>query len=119
VEDVYVVFMVGLPLLGFIYYLEYKKRMYLLEKYGLTPEPAGHVLERRLTRGIFLLLAGGSMVFSPNIAAFMGMEASLTFEMLVIGAVIICAGLAMILGCIAVVARKNLFLNSTDPLKTK
>ncbi|MBN1236441.1 MAG: hypothetical protein JW999_10425 [Methanotrichaceae archaeon] len=94
---VYVALVMGLPLLGFIYYLEHKKRMYLLERYGLREEPNEIVGEKKLIKGLFLSLSGLSLTFVPNIASIMNIEATLTLEMLLIGAIVTCAGLAILI----------------------
>ncbi|UEC41868.1 MAG: conserved membrane protein of unknown function [Methanothrix sp.] len=91
----------GIPFLALVYYLEHKKKMYLLEK-GVTDrakdESLDLRLERRLSSGLFLSLAGASLIFSPNIAGFVGLETALTFELLVMGIVVFSSGLAMLLG---------------------
>ena len=94
----YILLIFGLPLIGFIYYLEHKRRMYLLERYGLKEEPNGTIGEKRLIKGLFLSLSGLSLTFIPNIADIVDVEASVTLEMLLIGAIVTCAGLAMIVG---------------------
>jgi len=88
----------GIPFLAFIYYLEYQKKMHLLKNDIVKDEPLDVRLERRLISGIFLSLAGVSLIISPSIARFAGLEASLTFEMLVMGVVVLSSGLAMLLG---------------------
>lgn len=95
----YILLIEGLPLLGFIYYLEYKRRMYLLSKDGQKTEPASSVLEKRLVRGIFLSLSGSALIYAPNVAGILGLNSSLTYEMFLIGVVVICAGLAILLSC--------------------
>jgi len=91
----------GIPFLAFVYYLEHKKRMYLLERGGAdrTKEESLDLrLERRLSSGLFLSLAGASLIFSPNLAGFAGIETALNFELLVMGIVVLSSGLAMLLG---------------------
>ena len=88
----------GLPVLTFVYYLEYKKRMYLIERNVVQEEPRDSRLERRLLSGLFLTFAGSSIVLSPNIARSVGINAVLTLELLLIGIIVISAGLAMLLG---------------------
>ena len=89
----------GLPLIGFIYYLEYKRRMYLLEKVGPKSEPACSPREKKLVKGLFLLLTGSALILMPGMARLLGLGIELTFEMLLIGAIIICAGLAIMASC--------------------
>lgn len=91
----------GIPFLAFVYYLDHKKKMYLLEKGGTerAKEESLEVrLERRLSSGLFLSLAGATLIFSPNLAGFAGLETALTFELLLMGIVVLCSGLAMLLG---------------------
>ena len=91
----------GIPFLAFVYYLDHKKKMYLLEKGGTerAKEESLEVrLERRLSSGLFLSLAGASLIFSPNLAGFAGLETAHTFELLLMGIVVLCSGLAMLLG---------------------
>lgn len=91
----------GIPFLAFVYYLEHKKKMYLLERGG-TERPKEESLdlrlERRLSSGLFLSLAGASLILSPNLAGFAGIETILNFELLVMGIVVLSSGLAMLLG---------------------
>jgi len=91
----------GIPFLAFVYYLEHKKKMYLLERGGAdrTKEESLDLrLERRLSSGLFLSLAGASLILSPNLAGFAGIETALSFELLVMGIVVLSSGLAMLLG---------------------
>lgn len=93
--------MEGIPFLAFVYYLEHKKRMYLLERGGAEQareESLDLRLERRLSSGLFLSLTGFSLILSPSLAGFAGIETSLTFELLVMGIVVLCSGLAMLIG---------------------
>ena len=93
--------MEGIPFLAFVYYLDHKKKMYLLERGGgdqAREETLDVRLERRLSSGLFLSLTGASLLISPNMARFAGIETSLTFELLVMGIVVLCSGLAMLLG---------------------
>jgi len=93
--------MEGIPFLAFVYYLEHKKRMYLLERGGAEQareESLDLRLERRLSSGLFLSLTGVSLILSPSLAGFAGIETSLTFELLVMGIVVLCSGLAMLIG---------------------
>jgi hypothetical protein len=87
----------GLPLLGFVYYLEYKRRIYLLEKEGPGKEPRTSPLERKMVKGLFLVISGFFLIFAPAIASIIGMEAEISYEILLIGALIISAGLAIII----------------------
>jgi len=89
----------GLPLIGFIYYLEYKRRMYLLEMVGPKSEPACSPREKKLVKGLFLLLTGSALIIMPGVAGLLGLGIELSFEMLLIGAIIICAGLAIMASC--------------------
>ena len=91
----------GIPFLAFVYYLDHKKKMYLLERGGAEQakeEPLDLRLERRLSSGLFLSLTGASLIVSPSLARFAGLDTSLTFELLVMGIVVLCSGLAMLLG---------------------
>jgi len=90
--------MEGIPFLAFVYYLEYKKKPRLLDLDVPKDDSLDVRLERRLTSGLFLSLAGASIVTSPAIARIAGMEVGLTFELLIMGIVILSAGLAMLLG---------------------
>ena len=93
--------MEGIPFLAFVYYLDHKKKMYLLERGGAEQakeEPLDLRLERRLSSGLFLSLTGASLIVSPSLARFAGLDTSLTFELLVMGIVVLCSGLAMLLG---------------------
>ena len=93
--------MEGIPFLAFVYYLDHKKKMYLLEKGGgdqAREETLDVRLERRLSSGLFLSMTGASLLVSPNMAKFAGIETGLTFELLVMGIVVLCSGLAMLLG---------------------
>jgi hypothetical protein len=101
----------GLPLIGFIYYLEYKRRMYLLEKVGPKSEPACSPREKKLVKGLFFLLAGSALIIMPGIAGLLGLGIELSFEMLLIGVIIICAGLAII---VSTGAAKILGLSEKD-----
>ncbi len=88
----------GLALSAFVYYLDHKRRMYLLEKGVSKEEPPAARLERRLLSGLFLLLTGIALMVSPNVARAAGLDVSLTFGLLVMGVLAFCTGLAMILG---------------------
>jgi len=89
----------GLPLLGFIYYLEYKRRMYLLERDGAKVETASSPKEKKVVKGLFLLLAGSALIITPGIAGSLDMGTDLSYEVLLIGVIIICAGLAIMMSC--------------------
>ncbi|MGB3944682.1 MAG: hypothetical protein WBK88_07820 [Methanothrix sp.] len=55
----------GMALAAFVYYLDPKRRMALLEK-GIVEEDSPDLrLERRLLTGLFLLLAGAALIRSP------------------------------------------------------
>ena len=88
----------GLALSAFVYYLDHKRQMCLLEKGVIKEEPPEVRLERRLLSGLFLLLAGIALMISPYLARIAGLEVSPTFGLLVMGILAFCAGLAMILG---------------------
>jgi VIT1/CCC1 family predicted Fe2+/Mn2+ transporter len=88
----------GVPFLAFVYYLLHKKQMYLLEK-GIEEKDNKKIRsERRIINGLFLILAGASMILAPNFAAAAGIEAHLSFELLLASLVVLCAGTAMIIG---------------------
>lgn len=93
--------MEGIPFLAFVYYLDHKKKMYLLER-GVVDrggeESLDERLERRLSCGLFLSLTGAAIIIAPNLARHAGIEAFLTFELLLLGIVVLCSGLAMLLG---------------------
>jgi len=93
--------MEGIPFLAFVYYLDHKKKMYLLER-GVVDrggeESLDERLERRLSSGLFLSLTGAAIIIAPNLARHAGIEAFLTFELLLLGIVVLCSGLAMLLG---------------------
>jgi cyanate permease len=95
----------GIPFLALVYYLGHKRRMYLLEK-GIT-EPDRSFLrdERRLFNGIFLILAGASMILAPGIARAFGMDVQLSFELLLAGLVVLCSGGSLILGSLILKCR--------------
>ena len=88
----------GLALSAFVYYLDHKRQMCLLEKGVIKEEPPEVRLERRLLSGLFLLLTGIALMISPCLARIAGLEVSPTFGLLVMGILAFCAGLAMILG---------------------
>jgi len=54
--------------------------------------------ERRIINGLFLVLAGASMILAPSFAALAGIEAHLSFELLLASLVVLCAGTAMLIG---------------------
>jgi hypothetical protein len=88
----------GVPVLAFVYYLLHKKQMYLLEK-GVEEKDDRKVRsERRVINGVFLILAGVSMILAPKFAVLVGIEAQLTFELLLASLVVLCAGVAMLVG---------------------
>ena len=88
----------GMALAAFVYYLDHKRRMVLLEK-GIVEEDSPDLrLERRLLTGLFLLLAGAALIISPSLGSAAGLEVDLTFDLLVLGIVAFSGGLAMILG---------------------
>jgi hypothetical protein len=88
----------GVPVLAFVYYLLHKKQMYQLEK-GIEEKDDKQIRsERRIINGLFLTLAGFSMILAPRFAALVGIEAHLSFELLLASLVVLCAGMAMIIG---------------------
>ncbi|HPJ30818.1 MAG TPA: hypothetical protein PLZ42_05450 [Methanothrix sp.] len=113
--------MEGIPFLAFVYYLDHKKKMYLLERGGgdqAREEPLEVRLERRLSSGLFLSLTGFSLLASPNLARFAGIETDLTFQLLVMGIVVLCSGLAMILGY-GIMRGRKLYSTSEGALEFK
>ena len=87
----------GVPVLAFVYYLLHKKQMYLLEKGVEEKDDKKIRSERRVINGVFLILAGVSMILAPKFASLVGIEAQLTFELLLASLVVLCAGMAMII----------------------
>lgn len=113
--------MEGIPFLAFVYYLNHKKKMYLLERgeaERAKEETLDVRLERRLSSGLFLSMTGASLIVSPNLARFAGLETALTFELLVMGIVVLCSGLAMLLGY-GIMKGKKLYSTSDDILEFK
>ena len=88
----------GLALSAFVYYLDHKRRICLLEKGIAEGESRDERLERRLLSGLFLLLAGIALMISPKVASFAGLEVNPAFGLLVMGILAFCGGLAMIVG---------------------
>jgi hypothetical protein len=88
----------GFALSAFVYYLDHKRQMCLLEKGIIKEESPEDRLERRLMSGLFLLLTGIALMISPYLARIAGLEVSPTSGLLVMGILAFCAGLAMILG---------------------
>ncbi len=88
----------GIPLLAFIYYLEHKRRMYILER-GISSEVSAEGgVERRVCNGLFLVLIGLFVLSLPAIADLFGIGVSPTLELILSGFVILSAGLSLILG---------------------
>ena len=113
--------MEGIPFLAFVYYLDHKKKMYLLERGGGDQgreEPLEVRLERRLSSGLCLSLTGFSLLASPNLARFAGIETGLTFQLLVMGIVVLCSGLAMLLGY-GIMRGRKLYSTSEGALEFK
>jgi hypothetical protein len=113
--------MEGIPFLAFVYYLDHKKKMYLLERGGAErtkEETLDARLERRLSSGLFLSLTGASLIVSPSLARFAGLQTALTFEFLVMGIVVLCSGLAMLLGY-GIMKGKKLYSASEGILEFK
>ena len=98
----------GVPFLAFVYYLLHKKQMYLLEKGIVEKDDKKIRSERRIINGLFLVLAGASMILAPNFAALAGIEAHLSFELLLASSVVLCAGTAMLVGGALIKYRANL-----------
>lgn len=101
--------MEGIPFLAFVYYLDHKKKMYMLERGEAErgrEESIDLRLERRLSSGLFLSLAGVSLLVSPSLARFSGIETDLNFELLLMGIVVFSSGLAMLLGYSIMKGRK-------------
>ena len=88
----------GVPFLALVYYLLHKKQMFMLEKGIVVKSDRCMRSERRMINGLFLTLAGGSMVLAPKIALSVGIEANLSFELLLASMIVLCAGLAMLIG---------------------
>lgn len=88
----------GMALAAFVYYLDHKRRMALLEKGVVEEDSADLGLERRLLSGLFLLLVGSALIISPSLGRAAGLEVDLTFDLLLLGFVAFSGGLAMILG---------------------
>ena len=113
--------MEGIPFLAFVYYLDHKKKMYMLERGSAeraNEESIDLRLERRLSSGLFLSLTGISLLVSPNLARFAGIETALNFELLVMGIVVLCSGLAMLLGY-GIMKGKKLYPTSDNILEFK
>jgi hypothetical protein len=88
----------GVPVLAFVYYLLHKKQMYQLEKGIAEKDDKKIKSERRIINGLFLILAGAVMIIAPGFASLVGVEASLSFELILASLVVICAGMAMLIG---------------------
>ena len=97
----------GVPVLAFVYYLLHKKQMYLLEKGIVERDDPRIRSERRIINGLFLVLAGATMILAPNFAALAGIEAHLSFELLLASLVVFCAGTAMLIGGALIKYRAN------------
>jgi hypothetical protein len=113
--------MEGIPFLAFVYYLDHKKKMYMLERGSAERAKEESIdlrLERRLSSGLFLSLTGISLLVSPNLAKFAGIETALNFELLVMGIVVLCSGLAMLLGY-GIMKGKKLYPTSDNILEFK
>jgi len=113
--------MEGIPFLAFVYYLDHKKKMYMLERGSAeraNEESIDLRLERRLSSGLFLSLTGISLLVSPNLARFAGIKTALNFELLVMGIVVLCSGLAMLLGY-GIMKGKKLYSTTDNILEFK
>ncbi len=98
----------GVPFLALVYYLLHKKQMFMLEKGIEAKDDKRGRAERRIINGLFLILAGTSMILAPHIAAVVSIEAHLSFELLLASLVVFCAGTAMIIGGELIKYRSNL-----------
>jgi len=88
----------GVPFLALVYYLIHKKQMFMLER-GIEKKENRYVrAERRIINGLFLTLAGFSMILAPQLASIAGIEAQLSFDLLLVSMILLCAGLAMLIG---------------------
>jgi hypothetical protein len=92
------IIMEGILFLALVYYLDHKKRMYMLEKGITQPDRSMLRAERRMLNGLFLTMAGSCMILAPEIANRLGIEAQLTFELLVASTIVLCAGISLIIG---------------------
>jgi len=88
----------GVPVLAFVYYLLHKKQMYLLENGKEEKDDRKLRSERRIINGVFLMLAGAAMIIAPGAATMAGIEAQLSFELILASLVVFCAGTAMLIG---------------------
>lgn len=88
----------GIPLLGLVYYLWHKRKMYLLEKGVPEKDDFQARSERRIINGVFLTMTGIFMIFTPKIAEAAGIESQLTFELLLASLIVFCAGIALLIG---------------------
>ncbi|ABK14816.1 MAG: hypothetical protein H5T42_07795 [Methanothrix sp.] len=93
----------GIPLLALVYYLEHRRRMYLLEKGCMIVESPERRAERRLCNGLFLLLTGAFVLSVPALAKIFGIEVRATLEQVLAGFLIASAGLALIIGTILII----------------
>jgi nitrate reductase gamma subunit len=89
--------------------------MYLLEKGMEENDDKKARSERRIINGIFLILAGASMMFAPNLAAFAGIEAHLSFDLILASLLVLCAGIAMLIGG-EILKHRTYFSKETDAL---
>lgn len=94
----------GVPVLAFVYYLLHKKQMYQLEK-GMVEKDDKMKRddkmirsERRIINGLFLMLAGAFMMLAPGFSSLVGIKAALSFELILASLIVMCAGLAMLIG---------------------
>jgi hypothetical protein len=90
--------LMGIPSLALAHYLWHKRKMYLLEKGIQEKDDLKVRSERRIINGIFLTLAGIFMVLTPKIAVAAGIEANLSFELLLASLIVLCAGMALLIG---------------------
>jgi len=95
----------GFALSAFVYCLDHKRRMYMLQNGISQEEPLDVRLDRRLFGGLFLLLTGIALVIFPNVASSAGLEVSPTTSLMLIGILALC--LFLLLTGIALVIFPN------------
>lgn len=109
----------GVPFLALVYYLIHKKQMFMLER-GIEVKEDRHVrIERRIINGLFLTLAGFSMILAPQLASIAGIEAELSFDLLLVGMIVLCAGSAMLIGGELLRSRPSLIEGSDGSAELK
>ncbi|MCX8207445.1 MAG: hypothetical protein N3G75_06395 [Methanothrix sp.] len=90
----------GIPLLALVYYLEHKRRMYLLERGCVIVDSHERWAERKLCNGLFLMLAGAFVLSMHALASIFGIDVRPTLEQILTGFLILSAGLSLLLGTI-------------------